>query len=1172
MLRGSRQIGKAQPVSEPVRTPYGWTDMGDIRSGDYVLDGHGNPSMVTGVAEQGTRQVYKLVFSDGAWTRCDLQHLWVAGYDSKPWELLTLETILERGAPWPDVPILLGGCREIESIQPDGYEECRCIAVDSPDHTYVTRFDTVTHNSVTLGTRQRTHAHMFGGFTSLYVAPHSEPLNTYCRKFLDIERGFNFPAPTGDKFKQNLQYKEYTNGSKIEMVRIQTSATPARGKTYDEVAVDECLSPDTYVENRTGVIKVVDIRAGDTILAFDDQLNITTDTVLATKCQGIRHTWRVTTSRGHQLTCTKNEKILSDSGWIYLSSILPSCQPGDRTAGSDYGNACDAFGNLVRGREPDDFLGLRESTLLGNSRPASGSVLPLKIRAAQAAGQHTSETVDQSGLWGNFGSLQYAGERGVELPDPVVFGAQSGPPRQVQEIRDPSLGGSTDVGSGGMVVHGRRVQAGPARGLRNPQFQQGGSGSFSEVVHEAWSQGRGVDDRQEGEVLLDLGDSHGELGAVCEQNPQIHSSDYDVQSGFAPTREVYVYVLRNGFRGETRPNASGPGVLHGPGLRTEEPERGISAVSGEGRAESYLPAEQSQPGEGPGTQEDGTGTEQRASASAVCGPRVPGQPASLEASVSRGAESCGDQRTHQQVTHLRLLPEAVCELGHSLHSQHSSDQVLPGSRVCDQARQCDETDSAGPCGGEAREKMILDQVVWVEYVGEQEVWDIETEKHHTFFANGVAVHNCQLFDPGLETEVLEVLNDSTIKSILYAGTSTTTESLLEVRYQEGTQGVWHIALDNGQTINCGDAEQVMRYVGPYYMQDPVTGTRINPLNGYYKYENPAGFERNIISIHIPQIINPDKANNALEWNGIYKTMIRDPKKFIQEKLGIPVAEANQEVSEQDLRRICVIQDGPEARKAKCRENYYRLVVSGFDWGGSDYNPMTKSKISSTCHVMLGVAPADKVHIIHCRRHAGKDYKTIMNQIVADHRAHAGGGMASDFGGGQQYHMLLRTHPHLDASRHVIFDYSAPETALCFPSKSSTLENMLMLNRTESITALYLAIVMDDPLLLAPSWLEMEDYLRDFMNMNRVLLDKERGHKGRRFVYHRHPSKTDDVVHATNMAYSMLRLSTQQLLIEDPAARMLIRNAVYGGQGSTIRNLNPFASAQSTYARNADDHD
>lgn len=430
----------------------------------------------------------------------------------------------------------------------------------------------------------------------------------------------------------------------------------------------------------------------------------------------------------------------------------------------------------------------------------------------------------------------------------------------------------------------------------------------------------------------------------------------------------------------------------------------------------------------------------------------------------------------------------------------------------------------------------------------------------------------QIFDPGLETEVLEVLNDSKIKSIVYAGTSTTTETLLEQRYQDGTQGVWHVLLDNGQTVDCSNPEQVMPYIGEYFMQDPKTGQRIDPLRGFYVYNNPAAFQQQILSVHIPQIINPDKANDPLEWNGIYKTMLRDPKKMIQEKLGIPVAEANQEVSEKDLKRICVIPDGPEERKAKCRKGYYRLITSGWDWGGSDYNPLVKTKVSTTCHVILGVSPDDKVHILHMRRHAGKDYKTIMNLIVADHCAHSAGGMASDFGGGTHYHALLRSHPHLNPERHVIFDYSSPESAICAPSKTSALDNMLMLNRTESITALYLAIVMDDPLLLAPSWLESEDYLRDFLHMNRVLVDSERGNKGRRFVYHRHPSKSDDVVHATNMAYSLLRLANQQLLIEDPAARTLVRNAIYGTSAGNIKSLNPFARALSNYARSSQDHD
>lgn len=468
--------------------------------------------------------------------------------------------------------------------------------------------------------------------------------------------------------------------------------------------------------------------------------------------------------------------------------------------------------------------------------------------------------------------------------------------------------------------------------------------------------------------------------------------------------------------------------------------------------------------------------------------------------------------------------------------------------------------------------MVPSEIVSIEYAGEQEVWDIETEKHHTFFAGGIAVHNCQLFDPGLLTELLEVLSDSAIQSVLYAGTSTTVETLLETEYQAGTQGVWQVLKDDGSVLDCGDHEQVCDHIGPYFLVDPVTKNRLDPLRGYYKYLNPAGFADMRLSVHVPQIINPDIANDKLAWNRLYRTMIRDKKRFIQEKLGIPLEEANREVTKADLKRICVITDGRDELKKKCREGYYRCIISGFDWGGSDYNPMTRTKISNTFHVITGVAPNDKVHILHAKAHGGASYRNIMDNLLMDHFAFSAGAMASDFGGGQQYHSLLRSHPLIDASRHIIFDYDNPDSALCKPmSKEIMLENAFMLNRTESITALYMAILMNDPILLAPVWEESEDYMTHFLNLTRVMTEKG---EGRRFRYNRHGSKSDDFVHALNMAYSLLRLAHDQTLIADPEGRTKLRGAVYSDtMGGVSGHMgDPWASALSHYARGTDEHD
>lgn len=68
--------GKAQPLSEPVLTPRGWTVMGDIKAGDQVVGSDGLPKDVLKVFPQGQREIAVVTFSDGVKVRCDLDHLW----------------------------------------------------------------------------------------------------------------------------------------------------------------------------------------------------------------------------------------------------------------------------------------------------------------------------------------------------------------------------------------------------------------------------------------------------------------------------------------------------------------------------------------------------------------------------------------------------------------------------------------------------------------------------------------------------------------------------------------------------------------------------------------------------------------------------------------------------------------------------------------------------------------------------------------------------------------------------------------------------------------------------------------------------------------------------------------------------------------------------------------
>lgn len=76
LLNGAPGSGKAQPLNALIKTPGGWTTMGEIKVGDIVTSKNGTPTKVTGVFPQGKKQVFRLTFTDGRSTQACGEHLW----------------------------------------------------------------------------------------------------------------------------------------------------------------------------------------------------------------------------------------------------------------------------------------------------------------------------------------------------------------------------------------------------------------------------------------------------------------------------------------------------------------------------------------------------------------------------------------------------------------------------------------------------------------------------------------------------------------------------------------------------------------------------------------------------------------------------------------------------------------------------------------------------------------------------------------------------------------------------------------------------------------------------------------------------------------------------------------------------------------------------------------
>ncbi len=85
VLADEMGLGKAQPLDARILTPSGWTTMGELSVGDEVIGSDGHPTRVTGVFDQGEKDIYRVVFSDGSSTECCDEHLWLVNTPLRRW-------------------------------------------------------------------------------------------------------------------------------------------------------------------------------------------------------------------------------------------------------------------------------------------------------------------------------------------------------------------------------------------------------------------------------------------------------------------------------------------------------------------------------------------------------------------------------------------------------------------------------------------------------------------------------------------------------------------------------------------------------------------------------------------------------------------------------------------------------------------------------------------------------------------------------------------------------------------------------------------------------------------------------------------------------------------------------------------------------------------------------
>lgn len=94
-------VGKEQPNSCIVKTPFGDKPIGDIKVNDIIYNSYGSMSKVINVFPQRLKDVYEVTLFDGRKTRCGLEHLWeiygpIYRKNKRKLETLELKELLNR--------------------------------------------------------------------------------------------------------------------------------------------------------------------------------------------------------------------------------------------------------------------------------------------------------------------------------------------------------------------------------------------------------------------------------------------------------------------------------------------------------------------------------------------------------------------------------------------------------------------------------------------------------------------------------------------------------------------------------------------------------------------------------------------------------------------------------------------------------------------------------------------------------------------------------------------------------------------------------------------------------------------------------------------------------------------------------------------------------------------
>ena len=225
-----------------------------------------------------------------------------------------------------------------------------------------------------------------------------------------------------------------------------------------------------------------------------------------------------------------------------------------------------------------------------------------------------------------------------------------------------------------------------------------------------------------------------------------------------------------------------------------------------------------------------------------------------------------------------------------------------------------------------------DPIVSIEYVGYDDVYDIEVVGTHNYIlANGICSYNCQDMLPS-NIPVLEAVADAKVDTgfRIYSGTAKTIDGTLAMKFEQSSQGHWCVKCECGKYNIFAPEEQLFNTIRDEGCSCAFCSRILDCASGGYVHKFPSRiFEHP--GYHLPQIIFPfHHTPNA--WKEIIYKKNNIPKtQFYNEVLGVSDSDSVRLLTKAEL--LAARNNVKSKEQGVALRGHYDLVVLGVDWGG-----------------------------------------------------------------------------------------------------------------------------------------------------------------------------------------------------------------------------------------------